>query len=1096
MKNKYLLIIFAAILLFSNRQTNAQNTTQLWTKAGTEKTENLKKVHRSSHPKTFDLYKLNIDALKNRLANAPLRQAARTSTTIISFPMANGKLEKFSVFESPIMHPDLAAKFPMIKTYAAQGIDDPTATMRFSITQFGLHTMTLSGKHSAHYIDPYSKNGDYYMVYDRKSLQDDDSWMDFECLTEEGYHIDPSSTSQLDRNDTNDQKLRTYRLAQTCTAEYGNIFAGTGTDAQKKANIQAQMTITINRVNEIYERDLAITLEFIANNDLLIYYGDVNADPWNGEYNTKTQEVISTTLDDESLYDIGHNFNTSGGGNAGCLSCVCIDAAPPYTADSKGRGMTGRSDPTGDPFDIDYVAHEMGHQFGGYHTMNTCSRSGNGMTEVEPASGSSIMGYAGICPTNVQMNSDAHFNYVNIRDISANVQPGGNSTCGAQTNLANNPPTADAGNDYTIPKRTAYVLEGTATDPDGMASLTYNWSENDPEQSPGSAEPQSSYAVGPLYRAILPTTSPKRYLPKLSDVLAGNLTPTWEVTPSVARTLDFSFIVRDNFAGGGQTAADLMTVTVDGTAGPFTVSSQSTAAAWNAGDNQTITWDVAGTNSGAVNTPNVDIFLIIDDGASIVPVVSNVANNGSYTISVPTGYTTNNARVMVKGHNNIFYAVSTGTISIQDSEFVMNFTTTGIDSCVPDDATYTFTYNTFNGFNETTTFSATGNPAGSTVSFSPSQATTDGTSVTVTVSGITSSMLGNHTINVVGTSNSDTKNVDVSLQIYNDSFDMISLTSPTNTAAGIISPVTLDWTAISNTQNYTVQVATDMAFTNIVENASVSTNSYQTGVLNVNTEYFWRVMPTNLCGSGNYSSVFSFTTANIACNTIAATDVPQNIGPNGGTITNSVINFTDDLSISEVIVSINLTHTWDSDLDITLTAPDGTTTIDLSTANGSSGDNYTDTVFDDDAAQSITAGSAPFTGTFQPEQPLSTFDGLSSSGDWTLSITDNANGDGGQLISWSISICGGVTVGVNDYLVSRLVKLYPNPTSGLLHINNQEQVDIHIYDVLGKQLESSSLETGTNSIDLSYFTAGIYFVKVRLFSNGQEGVKTYRIIKQ
>jgi hypothetical protein len=454
-----------------------------WIKSTEAKTSNLEKVRRASFPDDYQVFSLNVAKFRLAIKDAPLRgENIGKSNVIAYFPDATGKLERFSVSESPIMESELAAKNPMIKTYKAVGIDDPTATMRFSLTQFGLHTMSLSGKRGSLFIDPYTVTNDFYIVYQRSALGQD--LQGFECLTDENIEL-RSLTNETARAlaDTDDMQLRTYRLAQTCNGEYGALFAGTGTDAQKKQNIQAQMAITINRVNEVYERDLAITLVFINQNDQLIYY-NAATDPWTGEFNTKTQQVISTTLNDESLYDIGHNFNTSGGGSAGCLGCVCLDGAPPYTGNQKGRGYTGRPNPTGDAFDIDYVAHEMGHQFDGWHSMNTCSRSGNGMTEVEPASGSSIMGYAGICATNVQSNSDAHFNYVNIRDISANIQPGGTSDCGVTMALTNQPPVADAGSDYSIPPSTAFVLRGSATDPDGLASLTYNWSPNDPSQAP------------------------------------------------------------------------------------------------------------------------------------------------------------------------------------------------------------------------------------------------------------------------------------------------------------------------------------------------------------------------------------------------------------------------------------------------------------------------------------------------------------------------------------------------------------------------------------------------------------------------------------
>lgn len=617
------------------------------------------KVKRSSFPTDYYLFQLDLNLLKSKLVNAPvLFSNTIQPALVIEFPNSEGNFEKFRVYESSIMEPALEAKFPMIKTYAAQGINDPTATMRFSVTQFGLHTMSISGIKSTNFIDPYTTDLINYIVYDRSSLGADPQ--SFECLTDESISLpslQKNSNGTSSVQNINDQKLRTYRLAQSCTAEYGNLFAGT---INQKANIQAQMAITINRVNGVYERDLAIHMNFVANNDLVIYFGSTTADPWSNEYNTKTAQTIDANIG-VANYDIGHNFNTTGGGNAGCLSCVCLSTS--QTSTHKGRGMTGRANPTGDAFDIDYVAHEMGHQYGGYHVMNTCSRSGNGTTEVEPASGSSIMGYAGICSSNVQSNSHDDFNYVNIRDISVNIKTG-NSTCGAITTLTDTPPTASAGLDYTVPISTAYILEGTATDIDGTSSLTYNWSENDPAQSPGNAAPLSTYSVGPLYRAFSPTTSPNRYMPALATVLSNTLNSTWEKTPSVARTLNFSFIVRDNNLGAGQTASDLMKVTVSSAAGPFSVTSQNTATTWTATTTQTVTWNVANTNTGAVNTPSVNIFLSTN-GGTLYPITlaANIPNNGTAVITVPS-LTTTTGRLMVRGAGNIFFDINNSVLTI------------------------------------------------------------------------------------------------------------------------------------------------------------------------------------------------------------------------------------------------------------------------------------------------------------------------------------------------------------------------------------------------------------------------------------------------
>jgi subtilisin-like proprotein convertase family protein len=1052
----------------------AQNSAALWHPVKQDALKASSKVRRNSFPNHAFYYQLDLQKLKSMLVGAPVRgQLNGKSPITIQFPMADGSFEKFAVMESPIMHPELAAKYPMIKTYAAQGIDDPTATMRFSITQFGLNTMTLSGKHSTNYIDPYTSDRVNYIVYDKASLAG--TPQNFECLLSEEVNL-PSLRNDVSNSvfETNDQILRTYRLALSCTAEYGNIFATTpGTEV---ADIQAQMTISMNRVNGVYERDLAITMEFIPNNDLLIFYGNTGSDPWSNEWNTTTAQVIDNTIG-VANYDIGHNFNTTGGGNAGCIACVCTSTS--QSGEHKGRGFTGSSNPTGDAFDIDYVAHEMGHQYGGYHTMNTCSRSGSGNTEVEPASGSSIMAYAGICSSNVQAHSDDDFNYVNVRDISANVQTG-NSTCAFQSPLTNQPPTASAGPDFTIPKGTAFVLEGIANDPDGNASLTYNWSQNDPEQSPGNAAPQSTYNVGPMYRCISPQLSPNRYMPNLRTVVLNSLANTWEVTPTVARTMDFSFIVRDNDVTGGQTASDLMTVTVDN-AGPFVVTSQNTATTWNAGANETVTWNVAGTNAGNVNCANVNIYLSLDSGYTYpYTIATNVPNNGSASVTVPVGVTTTTGRIMVRGAGNIFYALNTQLITIQASEFVMSVANTSQGICPPGDVTYNFTYNTFLSFNETTTFSATGLPAGATATFNPATATNDGTPVTMTISGLTAAMVGNNTITITGTSTSVTKSTDVTLSILDPALTATVLTSPANAATGVNSIATLTWTpAASSGVTYSVEVASDAAFATIVSSASgLSSPTFQTSVLAVSSTYYWRVTASNGCSADVTSNEWSFTTN--SCSSLPSADVPVTVSDVGTPTVTSTLAIPITGTITDVnVIGLIGTHSWIADLTFTISGPTGaSSTLFANTCFNE--DNY-DCSFDDAAA----AGALPCPpvggGIYQPATPLSVFNGTAANGTWTLTVDDAANQDGGDLTGWGLEICTNSSVGVQTYFANNSFNLFPNPTNGIINISKTgkvgEKYTLKITNSIGQLLISQTVSPNTDyKIDLSNQSSGLYFV--------------------
>ena len=1056
------------------------------------------KIKRNSFPKTFELYQLDLNSLKTTLQNAPMRDSRGKSNVIIELPNAQGQLEHFRVVETPSMEPALATKYPMIKTYAAQGIEDPTAVARFSVTQLGLHSMTLSGEKSTVFIDPFTEDRNNYIVYSKNSLVKEGN--DFNCLTDQGINLpslnDVSNKGANATLSTDDSKLRTYRLAQSCNAEYGNIFAGSGSDAQKKANILAQMVLTITRVNGVYEKDLAITLIFIANNDQLIFYGNTAADPWNGEYNTQTGVTIDGIVGFDS-YDIGHNFNTDGGGNAGCIGCICSTNSDPDSGFHKGTGMTGSDNPTGDAFDIDYVAHEMGHQFGGFHVQSSANcRSGSGLTEVETGSGSSIMGYAGICDTNVQNNSDDYFGYVNIRDISANVKTGTSSSCPQITDFTNAAPIANAGRDYVIPKSTAFMLTGTATDPDGDA-VTYNWEQNDPQNPNSSAAPAATRAVGPMFRTRPSTTSPTRYMPSLTTVLSGLTANTWEVCPSVARDLNFSLTVRDNRAGGGQTASDLMKVTVNGTAGPFLITAPNTVVSWVAGSTQTVTWNVAGTTANGVDTPYVDIYLSTNAGTSFPTLLaSRVPNDGSEIIAVPNTIGTQN-RIMVKGYDNIFYDVSNTNFSITapTATFLPAFNGVAGEQnkpiCTGASASYAINYTALAGFTGTTSFSVTGNPSGTTVIFTPSTISGDGT-VTMTVSNTTGATPGFYTLAVTATSGATSKVINYYLELFNSSFPNMSLTSPADLAVGIATTATLTWAANSNATSYDIQLANDASFSTIVNTATTTATSYTFSGLNQANNYFWRVMPKNVSCSGAFSAPFKFTTGQLNCTDFNSNNVPINISASGTPTINSTLNIPAGGTINGITVTMDITHTWINDLRGILISPAGTQ-INLFTNPCTSDDIQNISATFDDNGDTVVCGTDPgISGIVIPDQALSALVGESSTGTWTLRIRDTFNQDGGSLNSWSLNICTvSPALAVNETTLMNFA-LYPNPNNGRFTINFDADaispVEVTVFDLRGRAIYSNTFANQSlfnETIDLNSIQSAVYLLKVK---NGNRSV--------
>lgn len=623
-------------------------------------------MERASVPSVYQIMHLNLNAFKQSLVGAPLDTEGTFSNTIVSFPNSEGELFRFRVYEAPIMEKGLADRYPDIKSYVALGIDNPTVKLRFSVTLFGLHVMSLSGDEGTYYIDTYTKDLNNYIVYSRKNLH---AVRTFACHFQDNHEeIAELNKSVLDNQIfATDGKFRQYRLAMACTIEYAAFHVNAaglsaGTLAQKKAAVLAAMNVTMTRVNGIYERDMSLRMNLVANNDLVIFidsdtFSNTNAGTLIGQ----SQTVIDANIGN-SNYDIGHTVSTGGGGLAG-LGVVC-------NSTNKARGITGSPSPVGDPFDIDYVAHEMGHQFGGPHTFSSnddapgtgnCDSGNNSpANSVEPGSGSTIMAYAGICVENVQSNSDPYFHAASIARMNAVMIGTGN--CAPQAPNGNNPPVIAALSNYTIPRGTAFMLTGSATDSNAGASLTYCWEQTD--AVPGTNFPSSSQTSGPVYRSRNPSTSPTRYMPQMSDILAGNLTPTWEVTPNVARTLNFALTVRDNqVPTGGQTARANMVVTIDDTRGPLSVTSQNTdGIVWTPGSSQTVTWAVNNTNT-SVGGANVDILYTTDNGVTWTTILANTLNDGSETITVPS-VTAPNCRIMVKASGNIFFSVNTKNIAI------------------------------------------------------------------------------------------------------------------------------------------------------------------------------------------------------------------------------------------------------------------------------------------------------------------------------------------------------------------------------------------------------------------------------------------------
>ena len=642
------------LLLFTIFSPNLFAQTNLWLETTADKTRFLTKVDRLTIPAEYKIYHLNFEAFKNIVALAPFETSMIESNVLITLPTSKGTLEHYRIYNAPAMEMSLQLKVPQIQTYVGKGIENPSSTVHFSTTLFGLHALTFTTDGSE-FIDTYTSDLNNYIVYNKSTITPS---RQFECLVNaEISSLEATPPTDLNKPSASDGVLRTFRLAMACTIEYAAFHVNqaglqAGTIDQKKDAVLAAMVVTMNRVNGIYRKDMSQQMILIARNKEIIFIDSDNFD--NASSNTligQSQTVIDGIIG-FSNYDMGHTVSTGGGGLAGPSPCT----------GSKANGITGLPAPVGDPYDVDYVSHEMGHQFGANHTYNnSCGGNRNDGTAVEPGSGTTILAYAGICAPNVQNASDFHFSAISIAEMNARVASTAN--CAVQLINNNAPPVIAATPNYFIPRSTAFVLKANATDANNDA-LTYCWEQTNTNIS--TQPPVASSTGGPNFRSITPTTSGNRYMPVLSSVIAGSLTPTWEVVPSVARSMAFAVTVRDNgAANGGQTARSNCTVTTV-LGAIFSVTSQNTSGIIYAdGTTQTVSWSVAGTNTNAnINTQLVNILLSTNGGLTFPTILAAATpNDGNQTVTIPNLPSTN-CRIIVEAVGNIFYAVNSTPFAI------------------------------------------------------------------------------------------------------------------------------------------------------------------------------------------------------------------------------------------------------------------------------------------------------------------------------------------------------------------------------------------------------------------------------------------------
>lgn len=975
---------------------------------------------RDFFPKKYQTYRLDYAAAKTALQTAPweFTPAAREQKCVMALPLPDGTMEDFSVWQVAMMDAELAAQYPDIRTYAGQSLRTPGRTVRFSCTPRGFRAMLMQPDLGVGYVEPHTWGQDeYYIAYDRADLPQRDNqklgtgWLPSTTATATATATAPEmyAPPAEARGQLLDQvQLKVYRYIAAATGEFSQDHGGT------KPLALAAVTEYTNFVSAIFERDVNLRLQLASATQNVIFLNP-STDPYPG---TTVEGWIAVNSDVLNQYcnfnshDVGHVYARYISGGAAGMGGTGVCGTNKARGCSAGNGNGDYGD-----FFLRVIGQEVGHQLNSGHSWNSCGGGGGraGQSAFEPGSGSTIMSYHGSCGSdNVDGPAIQGYHSGSIEEIKQFYTEGTGSTCGTLLPSTNNPPvvTLPYQDNFFIPIKTPFELNGSATDPDGD-QLFYVWEGIDAGPEMPLGQQQGSSAI---FRTYAPGSATNRYFPRLSTIL-NNGNYNAEILPEYTRDVTLRFVARDNRPDGGGIAWADVAFKSWGDAGPFLVTSPNTASAvWNIGEYVNVTWDVANTFSAPVNCKKVNIRLSTDGGQTYpITLASGVENDGTHYVLVPNN-PTSTARMRVDAADNVFFDISNANFKIQQPtqpSLTLGLSSNAADICLPGGFTSEVLTAGSLGFNSPVTLEITGDlPPGATATLSATTiAPGENSTLTVDLNNVTQE--GIYTFNIQATANgSPTLIRPITLRLISSDFSALALQSPADGSTGLGLAQTLRWNPVADAETYDVQFSKNPSFTNILASKTATPlDSFNiTFLLEKGAAYYWRVRPRNECGIFEWTEPFFFSTYPENCSQFTSNDLPKNISSSSTPTVESKITVNQGGIINNFnIRQIKGWHEFFKDLDARLISPQGTEVILFKEKCGNYNGFFNFGL--DDGAPNALPCPPPNNGLFyRAENPLSPFYGQNSTGTWTLRVKDTEITSGGQLQIFKLEFCSSVTV--------------------------------------------------------------------------------------